>query len=374
MYFSAPSSRQVTSGFFGLSAPGVRSVLADLLRVGAVQLGELLLQLRGDAARRPVPVGRGRRRRRRSGSATATGCCRPCAAPRGTTRVVGARASATGEAGCRRGWPTARLRRGAPWPRARRRGRRGVATPAPASQHRAEPQLGGLLHGVEDVLVLLAGDRDDDVVAGRGHLGLRDAEAVDPVADDRRPPGSSESLVTVPAPLARRGVRMTLVPPSRSSPSRGWYFCAGRQLVLADRVGRHQQDQAVDAATISTAEHREGAARARRARVLPREDLFSVWSACVGRAGRAAGGGGATRRVVRRRLAASGVVRARRRSSVARRRRRRVVGVVVGRVARRCTRPTAALATRRVTPGAPPATTESSTDLVTRAVDARTSS
>ena len=37
---------------------------------------------------------------------------------------------------------------------------------------------------------------------------------------------SSESFGTAPEPLAFRGVRMMLVPPSRSSPSRGWNFCA----------------------------------------------------------------------------------------------------------------------------------------------------
>ena len=36
----------------------------------------------------------------------------------------------------------------------------------------------------------------------------------------------SESFGTEPEPVVRRGVRMTLVPPSRSRPSRGWYFCA----------------------------------------------------------------------------------------------------------------------------------------------------
>ena len=35
---------------------------------------------------------------------------------------------------------------------------------------------------------------------------------------------SSESWGTDPEPLVRRGVRMMLVPPSRSRPSRGWYF------------------------------------------------------------------------------------------------------------------------------------------------------
>ena len=79
----------------------------------------------------------------------------------------------------------------------------GVATPGAAQQHLPEPQLGGLLDGVEDRLVLLAGDRDDDVVAGRGDLGLRDAEAVDAVADDRH--RLVERVRAGPARRPRRG-------------------------------------------------------------------------------------------------------------------------------------------------------------------------
>jgi hypothetical protein len=46
-----------------------------------------------------------------------------------------------------------------------------------------------------------------------------------------------ESFGTDPEPLASRGVRMTLVPPSRSRPSRGWYFSARVSVCLPIESG-----------------------------------------------------------------------------------------------------------------------------------------
>ena len=58
------------------------------------------------------------------------------------------------------------------------------STPAGAGDHRPQPQLGGLADRLGRVTVR-AGHRDDDPVrALRDHLGLGDAEAVDPALDD----------------------------------------------------------------------------------------------------------------------------------------------------------------------------------------------
>src|SRR5690606_10906866 len=51
-------------------------------------------------------------------------------------------------------------------------------------QHLAEPQLGRVAHGTQGVLTL-AGHRDHNLVAAFGdHLGLLNAEGVDPALDD----------------------------------------------------------------------------------------------------------------------------------------------------------------------------------------------
>jgi hypothetical protein len=59
----------------------------------------------------------------------------------------------------------------------------GLAEPE-GEEHRTETQLGSLLHRGQDVLVLLAGDRDGDVLARGRDLRLGDTERVDALTDD----------------------------------------------------------------------------------------------------------------------------------------------------------------------------------------------
>ena len=81
---------------------------------------------------------------------------------------------------------------------------------------RSELQLRGLADDLDGpVVVLHAGQRDDDEVALAGDLRFRHAETVDATADDR------DRLIELRAACASRGASTTDVPPWRSSPSCG---------------------------------------------------------------------------------------------------------------------------------------------------------
>ena len=345
MYFSVPSSGRSPAASWARRRRACAGLL-DLCSSRAVERGELLLQRRGRRGRRcravAGGVGDGRRGRRR-GRASARRAARLRVALRsacGTTRVVGARrrrrAGGAGRRGRRRGAAGggsgdadggARSESG----RRRRRAARG-GTAAGRSAARSRGCSCPACPGTEMTMFVARG-RD---------LGLGDAEAVDPAADD------GDRLVErllrdlARAPFAARGVRMTLVPPSRSRPSRGWYFvapgvsCPCRSSPAPrPRSGRRRSDD-------EQREHREGAPGARRARVLPREDLFSVSARRDVGPCAAAGAGysvGAVLPAARRRRCPSAVDGARR----SRRRRRRPSRRRRGRPGRR-----RALAIRRV--------------------------
>ena len=118
----------------------------------------------------------------------------------------------------------------------------GVATPAPASstgRNRSwavcctvARMFWSCLPGIEMTMLLLAVVTSDSATP-KLSTRLRMMETA----------WSSASLVTL-APFSARGVRMTLVPPSRSSPSRGEYFSASVSSCLPIESGATTQIRA----------------------------------------------------------------------------------------------------------------------------------